>query len=91
VGNLETGKPLEYAVRAEVETGKHLFEGVASDVAAEFAVAIRSGLRQYRAGAFVDTDRYPQIGCRLVYREVVSARECPAAKLVGAPEDPHQA
>jgi hypothetical protein len=44
VGDLETGKPFEDTVRAEVEAGEHLFNGVASDVTTEFAVAVRSGL-----------------------------------------------
>src|SRR5262249_7580674 len=40
--DFELGELLQHAVRAEVETSEHLFQWMASDMTAEFTVAIRA-------------------------------------------------
>src|SRR5262245_28668668 len=58
MGDFQLGELLQHAVRAEVETSEHLFQWMASDMTAEFTVAIRASLRQHRASAFMDANCY---------------------------------
>src|SRR5215468_6185744 len=58
VCDFQFGELFQHAVGAEVETSEHLFQRMASDMTAEFTVAIRASLRQHRASAFMDANCY---------------------------------
>src|SRR4029079_5031940 len=90
VRDFEFGKFFQDSVSAKVKTGEHLLERMTGDVPAEFAVAIRSGLREDGPGAFMDADRNAEIGSGGVNRIVFRAGQCTAAKFVWAPENAYQ-
>src|SRR5262245_44631844 len=90
MGDFQFGKFLQDAVGAKVETGKHLFQRMAGDVAAEFAITVRAGLFEHSASTFVNTKRHAQIRRDLVDGEVVRARKRTAAEFIWPPEDTHQ-
>src|SRR5215813_11399559 len=58
VRDFQFGELFQHAVGAKVETSEHLFQRMASDMTAEFTVAIRASLRQHRASAFMDANCY---------------------------------
>ena len=74
VSDFELGKFFQHAVGAEIQAGEHLLQGMAGDMAAELAVAIRAGLRQHGAGAFVHADGDAEVGGGRIDRIVVGAR-----------------
>src|SRR5215475_5051020 len=80
MGDFQFGKFLQDAVGAKVETGEHLFQWMAGDVAIEFAITVRAGLFEHSASTFVNTKRHAQIRRDLVDGEVVRARKRTAAK-----------
>src|SRR4030095_6749535 len=69
MSNLERGKFLQHTVGAEIKTGEHLFQRVASDMTTKFAVTIRAGLFEHGAGTLVNTERHAQIRRDLIHRE----------------------
>src|SRR5262245_589105 len=90
MGDFQLGKFLEHAVGAKIETGKHLFQWMTRDVAAETAVTVRAGLFEHGAGAFVNTERHTQIRRDLVDREVVGADKRAIAEFIWPPKYTHQ-
>jgi hypothetical protein len=66
VSDLQFGEFLQHAVSTRAETGEHLFQRVAGNVPAEFAVAIRAGLFEHGASPLVDAERHPRIRSDLI-------------------------
>src|SRR5262245_25943707 len=58
MGDFQFGELLQHAVGAEVETSKHLFQRMASDMTPEFTVAIRASMEQDAARALMGANRY---------------------------------
>src|SRR5262245_16310274 len=90
MGNLELGEFLEHAVGTEVETSEHLFQRMTGDVAAEFAVTVRTRLFEHGARAFMNTEWHAQVRRRLIDREIVRTGKSTAAKFIRPPEDAYQ-
>src|SRR5215475_535380 len=90
MGDFQFGKFLQDAVGAKVETGEHLFQWMAGDVATEFAITVRAGLFEDGPGAFMNTERHAQIRRDFVDGEVIGAGKSTAAKFIWPPEDTHQ-
>src|SRR6185436_20126254 len=60
---------------------------MAREMAAEFTVAVRAGLFEHRARAFMDADRDAEVRGGFIDRKIVGARERAAAEFVRSPEN----